>query len=183
MKKILIITGYSGAGKSTVAKEFLRFAQDDSPALLTFGEVGKRLAVKNGFERLGEYFENTETVVFKEKLRRALLAEIDHKIQNTDFLVVEGLVYYDVVLAVKDTYKKVLLVKIDVPYEIRVQRIAEKLEKTIQEAQENEKRKAKLKYTIGIDKVMECADYRIDGRKPVEEVAAELVRLVECNWR
>lgn len=182
MKRILIITGQSGAGKSTVAKEFLQFVQDGHSSLLTFGDVGKSLAIEKGFLRLGEYFEGTDTLIFKKELREALLKEISNKMQNSDFLVIEGLVYYDVVLAVKNTYKKVLIANIDVPYEIRIQRIAKKLRKTIQEAQENEKRKEKLKYTIGIDKVMECADYRLDGRKSVEEVVKELGQFVDSSW-
>lgn len=182
MKMILIIVGHSGAGKSTVATEFLQIARYNSWDLLTFAKIGKNIANKKGFSRLGEYFEGTDRNVFKRELGEELLGEISVKMKKTEYLVIEGLVYYDIVLSIKNKYKKVLVVNIDVPYEIRIERIAEKLNTTLESARKNEKNKSKLKHTIGIDKVIDCADYILDGRKSVDILVEELARLVDNEW-
>lgn len=175
MKKILIIVGNSGAGKSTLAREYLQ--HNDYP-LLTFREVGRKLAVKNGFTGIGEYFDGTDLMVFKRDLGRELLKEISDKMLITDFLVIEGLIFCDIVLAVKNKYKNVLVVNIDVPYEIRIKRIAQKLSTTLEGAIENEDNKAKLKLALGMDNVLNAADFTLDGRKSVQMLVDELIELV-----
>lgn len=179
MKSILIIVGHSGAGKSTLAKEYILCKEYP---LLTFRDVGKELAIKNGFSSLGTYFNSTNTMVFKKDLGEELLKKIYDKMLKTDVLIIEGLVFWDVVLSIKNIYKNVLVVNIDTPYEIRIERIAQKLRVTLQEAYENEKSKAKLKFALGIDDVLNRADFTLDGRKPVKMLVEELGQFIDYNF-
>lgn len=179
MKSIVIIVGHSGAGKSTLAKEYIQYKEYP---LLAFRDVGKKLAMENGFSSLGKYFEGTDTTVFKRDLGNQLLKEICDKMLKTDFLVIEGLVFFDVIVSVKNTYENVMVVNIDTPYEIRIERIAQKLGVSLQEAYENEKRKAKLKFALGIDEVLDNANYKLDGRKPVKMLVEELAHFVDYKY-
>lgn len=179
MKSILIIVGHSGAGKTTLAKEYV---QCKEYPLLAFRDVGKKLAMEKGFSSLGKYFDGTDTTVFKNDLGRQLLKEISEKMLKNDFLVIEGLVFFDVVVSVKNSYENVMIVNIDTPYEIRIERIAQKLGVSLQEAFENEESKARLKLTLGIDEVLESANFKVDGRKPVKILVEELERFVESKY-
>ena len=85
---------------------------------------------------------------------------------------------------IRKKFLNVLIFNIEVPYEIRVKRIADRLSVTIKEAQKVEKEKADLKEAIGIENVLKNCEYILDGRKSIQELIEEFIGLVEKrNWK
>lgn len=181
MKGILVIVGRSGSGKSTIAKELSLYYKQP---LLTFSKMGRELARKKGLSNLKEYYVSANEKEFRDELGQHLMEEISMGLQKSNFVIIDDLIYDKVVLMIRKKFLNVLIFNIEVPYEIRVKRIADRLSVTIKEAQKVEKEKADLKEAIGIENVLKNCEYILDGRKSIQELIEEFIGLVEKrNWK
>ena len=68
MKNIFIITGRTGAGKSTLCQKLEEYF---NYPLLSFASMGKKFANANGYNRIRECHQAMELNEFKTKISRA----------------------------------------------------------------------------------------------------------------
>lgn len=177
MKKIFIITGRTGAGKSTLCK---RLESHFNYPLLTFASMGKKFANANGYNRIRECHLAMGIEVFKREISKHILETISEQLKKCDNVIIDGLYIDDVVSTLKENYNcKMLYLKTD--DDIRYERISERLSITIEQAKEENAIKERLKDEVGIEKLIENADYLIDGNKTADEVFEDTKQYIEKN--
>ena len=62
---------------------------------------------------------------------------------------------------------------------IRYERISKRLSITIEQAKKENEMKERLKDEVGIDRLIESADYVIDGNKSINEVFEDAKQFIE----
>lgn len=166
MKKIFIITGRTGSGKTTLCqrlKEYFNYP------LLTFASMGKKFANANGYNRIRECHLAMELIEFKTKISQHILNIIDEQLRNSEAVIVDGLYIDDVVRILRENYNcKIMYLKTE--DNIRYERISQRLSITIEQAKKENEIKERLKDEVGIDRLIESADYVINGSKSINEV-------------
>lgn len=166
MKKIYIITGRTGAGKSTLCQ---RLEEYFNYPLLSFASMGKKFANENGHNRIRECHLAMGLNEFKTKISQHILNIINEQLTTSDTIIVDGLYIDDVVRLLKENYNcKMMYLKTD--DNIRYERISQRLSITIEQAKKENEIKERLKDEVGIDKLIENADYIINGNKSTDEV-------------
>ena len=166
MKQIFIITGRTGAGKSTLCKKLQEYF--DIP-LLSFANMGKEFANKQGDNRIRECHLAMELGEFVEKLSVYTLQLIDEQINICDIIIIDGL-YVTEVLKVLNQKYDCNIIYLKVNSAIRYKRVAKRLDVSIKQAKEEIKIKERLKEEVGIDEFIKKANFTIDGKKPMNEV-------------
>ena len=82
-------------------------------------------------------------------------------------VIVDGLYIYDVVRVLKENYNcKIMYLETD--NNIRYERISKRLSITIEQAKKENEIKERLKNEVEIDRLIESADYVIDGKKCID---------------
>lgn len=166
MKEIFIITGRTGAGKTTLCK---RVEEYFNYPLITFASMGKKFANENGYNRLRECHLAMGLEEFKAKISEHILDTISECLKTYDNIIIDGLYIDDVVRVLKENYScKMMYLKTD--DDIRYERIGKRLSITIEKAKEENAIKERLKDEVGIEKLIEDADFIIDGNKEPDEV-------------
>ena len=166
MKKIFIITGRTGAGKSTLCQKLEEYF---NYPLLSFASMGKKFANANGYNRIRECHLAMGLNEFKTKISQHILNIINEQLSNSDVVIVDGLYIDDVVRILKENYNcKTMYLETD--NNIRYERISKRLFITIEQAKKENEIKERLKDEVGIDTLIESADYVIDGNKSINEV-------------
>lgn len=166
MKKIFIITGRTGAGKSTLCEKLEEYF---NYPLLSFANMGKKFANTNGYNRIRECHLAMELNEFKTKMSEYILNIISKQLSRSDVIIIDGLYIDDVVRTLKENYNcKVIYLKTDDV--IRYERISQRLSITIEQAKKENEIKERLKDEVGIDTLIENADCIIDGNKTIDEV-------------
>lgn len=128
MKKIFIITGRTGAGKTTLCQRLEEYF--DYP-LLTFASMGKKFANENGYNRIRECHLAMGLNEFKTKISQYILNIMSEQLSNSDVVIVDGLYIDDVVKILKENYScKIMYLKTD--DNIRYERISQRLSITIE---------------------------------------------------
>lgn len=170
---ILVITGDSGSGKTTIAQMLHEYY---SVPLLTFSSVGKELSTLKGYKRLREYFEKCSHDIFCAELNKYLLKRILAFAEYNDCFIIEGLVSSEVIKALKDEFKNIYIVVIQTDKIIRIKRIAKRLSCSIEAAECENDLKEKIKKSLGIDEVITLSDYIIDGNREKMELFSDLLQ-------
>lgn len=169
---VIIIVGHTGAGKTVVASKLSEYY---SVPLLTFSGLGKVLATAKGYKRLRDYFAYNPPETFKSELNSHLVKNIlKHKKKN-QMLIVEGLISADAIDQLRNKLDDVHVFYLDVPKEIRIERICQRLRCTVEEAEQEECLKNNIKETLGINEVIAASDYVIDGTQTVDSIIDEIV--------
>jgi dephospho-CoA kinase len=174
---IVLIVGYTGAGKTTVAD---KLSTDRQAQLLTFKALGQELASTKGYEKLRDYFGATSPEISRRELDKFLQYKIEEVLNNMNIderLVIDGLISPGTVLWLKNTYENVSIIYLNVPRALRLSRICERLKCTQSEAKQEERLKNGIKQSMGIDTVIESADYHVDGTRCVWEIVDDIARL------
>jgi dephospho-CoA kinase len=174
---IVLIVGYTGAGKTTVAN---KLSTDRQAQLLTFKALGQELASAKGYKKLRDYFGATLPEISRSELDKFLQFRIEEILSNMNSdgrLVIDGLISPETVLWLKNTYENVSIIYLNVPRKLRLSRICERLKCTQSEARLEERLKNGIKQSMGIDTVIESADYHVDGTRCVWEIVNDIVRL------
>lgn len=175
MKKIFIITGRTGAGKTTLCK---RLEEYFNYPLLTFASMGKKFANANGYNRIRECHLAMELNEFKTKISRYILNIIDEQLENSEIVLIYGLYIDDVVRILKENYNcKMMYLQTD--DNIRYERVAQRLSITIEQAKKENEIKERLKNEVGIEKIIQNADYIIDGNKSMDEVFEDTKQFIK----
>lgn len=166
MKNIFIVTGRTGAGKSTLCK---RLEEAFNYPLFSFASMGKSFSNKNGYNRIRQCHLAMELNEFKEKLSNYILNIIEEQINNYENIIIDGLYIDESLKRLKENYDcKVIYLKID--DNIRYGRIASRLSITIEQAQVENKIKEQLKDDVGINYFIKNADFIIDGTKSIDDI-------------
>ncbi|MCX4364294.1 MAG: AAA family ATPase [Bacilli bacterium] len=166
MQEIYIITGRTGAGKSTLCKKLAEFLEYP---LLSFANMGKDFANKNGFKRIRECHLAMELSEFKTRMADHILSIIEDELTRHEKVIIDGLYIDTVVFKLKEKYN-CKLIYLNTDDEIRYQRVAERLAISIEQAQEENKIKERLKDEVGIRELIKTADYILDGNLSIEEI-------------
>lgn len=175
MKKIFIITGRTGAGKTTLCK---RLEEYFNYPLLTFASMGKKFANANGYNRIRECHLAMELNEFKIKISQYILNIIDEQLENSESVLIDGLYIDDVVKILKENYNcKMMYLQTD--DNIRYERVAQRLSITIEQAKKENEIKERLKNEVGIEKIIQNADYIIDGNKSMDEVFEDTKQFIK----
>ncbi len=175
MKKIYIITGRTGSGKSTLCK---RLAKELDLTLLSFANMGKKFANNHGYERIRECHLAMELNEFKEKMTNHLLKSIEASLELNDIIMIDGLYIDTVVAKLKEKYQ-CFLIYLNTNDTVRYQRISQRLSITIEEAQEENKIKERLKDEVGINELIKNADYEINGDNSPENIYEEVYQIIK----
>lgn len=166
MKKIFIITGRTGAGKSTLCQ---RLEEYFKYPLLSFASMGKKFANSNGYNRIRECYLAMGLNEFKTKMSQYILNIINKQLSNSDIVIVDGLYIDDVIGILKENYNcKIIYLRTN--NSIRYERISQRLSIAIEEAKKENQIKERLKDEVGIDRLIENADYIINGNKSIDQV-------------
>lgn len=159
MKNVFVVIGRTGAGKTTLCKSLEE--QFHFP-LLSFASMGKKFANAQGYERIRQCHLAMPLEKFKDGIANYMLEVIDKELEENDVLLLDG-VYVDVAIAsLKQKYNcKVIYLKVE--ENIRYERIAKRLSVSIEQAKEENAIKERLKDDVGIAKLLEEADFVLDG--------------------
>ena len=123
MKKIFIITGRTGSGKSTLCNKLKKYF---NYPLLAFASMGKKFANEHGYNRIRECYLEMELNEFKTKISRHILNMINKELSNNDVIIIDGLYINNVVKILKQNYNcKIIYLKTD--DNIRYERISQRL--------------------------------------------------------
>ena len=166
MKKIFIITGRTGAGKSTLCNQLQEYFKYP---LLSFAIMGKKFANANGYNRIRECYLAMELKEFKTKILQYILNVIKEELSECDAIIMDGIYIDDVVKKLKEDYIcKLIYLKTD--DDTRFKRISDRLSITIEQAKKENEIKKQLKNEVGINELIELADYVIDGNQSKEKI-------------
>ncbi len=175
MKRIFIITGRTGAGKSTLCQRLEKYF---NYPLLTFASMGKKFANANGYNRIRECHLAMGLNEFKTKISQHILNIMNEQLNTNDIIIVDGLYIDEVVRILKENYNcKMIYLKTD--DNIRYERISQRLSITIEKAKKENEIKEHLKDDVGIDTLIENADYVINGNKSKDEVFEATKQFIE----
>ncbi len=178
MKRIIIITGKTGAGKSSLCK---KLQEHFGFPLLTFANMGKEFANKNGYQRIRQCHLDMKLEDFIEGISNHIFHTINTQLHTCDFILVDGLYIANIAKTVeklkeKYDYSILYLKASDV---IRYKRIAERLSITVEHARAENNVKEKLKDDVGIDILIKNSSYTIDGNKSQNEVFNDAKEYIE----
>ncbi|MCI8470847.1 MAG: AAA family ATPase [Clostridia bacterium] len=175
MKKIFIITGRTGAGKSTLCQ---RLEEYFNYPLLSFADMGKKFANENGYNRIRECHFAMGTDKFKTKISKHILDTIDKQLKTCDNIIIDGLYIDDAVSRLKENYNcKIIYLKTE--DNIRYERISQRLSTTIEQAKKENEIKEYTKDELGIDILIKNTDYVISGSKSADEVFEAAKQFIE----
>lgn len=175
MKKIIVITGRTGAGKSTVCR---RLQEYFNYPLLTFASMGKEFASKNGYNRIRECHLGMDLEEFIEGISNHIFDTLDKKLNTCDIVLVDGLYISKTVEKLKEKYECSILY-LKVSDTIRYERIAERLSTTIEQARVEDDVKEKLKDDVGIDILIKNSSCIIDGNQSPSKVFKDIKEYIE----
>lgn len=170
-KRIIVIVGHTGAGKSTVSSEL---GMKYSVPVISFAECGKVFAKNNNYERIRDCWESMHKRDFRKGISVAMIEKVEQKLSESDALVIDG-IYDNVTLKkIQNRYSCVETVYLNVPDEIRFKRIAKRCGYTIEQVSRENSRKERIKLDLGIDGVLSKADYFINGVDSVEKIVQKI---------
>ena len=166
MKKIFIITGKTGAGKTTLCEKLGDYFEYP---ILSFSDMRKEFAYVNGYKRIRDCYLAMELNDFKTTISEHFLKIIKERLNTNDVIIIDGLYIDEVAKTLMENYNvKIIYLKAD-DY-IRYKRISQKLSITIENAKIENDEKERLKNEVGIETLIKNADIIIDGNKSQYEV-------------
>lgn len=180
MKKIFIITGRTGAGKTTLCK---KLKEALNYPLLTFASMGKSFANENGYNRIRECHLAMPKEEFNTKLSEYMLNILKETLNNCNSVIVDGLYMYELVKTLKKDYN-CTIIYLELREKIRYERISQRLKVSLEEAKEENEIKEKLKDDAGIGNLIEEADYTINASQKEEEIfdtAKKIIKKIESS--
>lgn len=175
--KILLVTGYSGSGKSELAN-MLR--EEFDGAVVSTGGVMRAIANERGFERLSEFIA---TVGVRDSFgiaRDSIVDKINTLISSN--VIVDGM--YDCVLAdmIVNRFGKRNICVIDVLADasVRIERVAARNRTDIAGGVKEVIRRDLIKVNAGINEVILRSDFIIKNNSGVNELRVKSHSLTRC---
>lgn len=173
MKKILVIVGHTGAGKSTVCQHLAELY--DIP-LISFASAGKEFSNNLGYKRIRECYKSIGAMEFKNLFSKYFFDRISDYLIRSDFLIVDGLYLDNIATKLKCLYETIY-VYINVSEEICIERVAQRLNEPYERVSIEYKLKEDLKGSLGNGYVIDHADVIIDGTKEKDIVCKDIINL------
>lgn len=181
-KKIIAITGYSCAGKTTVIEAIKEQINCD---ILKFGEIHKECVNKNGYSYAKDWirlegfeaYENQLLIFFKNMLKS--------KIGDSELPIVIDGIFSDKCFRLIRELNSIDFANIvlETPYGIRIERMMSRQNMNYEEAVEHMYNTDLIKESAGLGRILKEFDYKIDGNKTIEEVRKRCVSIlkgIEC---
>ena len=170
-KKIIVIVGHTGAGKSTVSSEIgMRY----SLPVISFAECGKMFARNNNYERIRDCWKSMHKQEFQKGISETMIKNVEQKLSESDVLIIDG-IYDSVTLKeIKSCYSCDETVYLSVPDEIRFKRIAKRCGYTTVQVMKENNRKECIKLDLGIDKVLSKADHVINAVDSIHNIVQKI---------
>ena len=173
MKKILIIVGHTGAGKSTICRYLANLY---NASLISFADVGKNFSNDLGYKRIRECYKDIGTTKFKELFSDFFFIKITETLTKCDFLIVDGLYLDDIFSKLKLVYST-LAIYIDVPESVCKMRIANRMGISIGNIDGEYDLKEEMKEKLGNGYVINHADIVVDGKMKKDVICKEIEKL------
>ena len=164
-KEICIIIGHSGCGKSTLCSMLSQKLGCES---LGFSYAGRTLAAENdpeAFDRIQDY----------------IFSCVEAALERSPLLILDGFASDRLVERIRENGWKCRIFFLDVPDEIRWERIAQREGVSREEGEKIDRSKEAGKQKSGLGAVIGQADYRLDGLKPTEALANEVAGILKEN--
>ena len=155
MCKVIIIAGKTGAGKSTIS-EWINL--EYGFPVISFANIGKTFALNRGKKRLRECYQTMEKAVFVHSLTDAIKTTI---------------IGISVVSCIE-----VIIIYIQVKDSTRYARISKRLDIDEYSAKKEDYLKEQIKTVLGNNRILETADYLIDGNEPLDSVKEKIEKIV-----
>lgn len=170
-KKIIVIVGHTGAGKSTVSSEIgMRY----SLPVISFAECGKMFAKNNNYERIRDCWKSMHKQEFQKGISETMIKNVEQKLSESNVLIIDGIYDSVTIKEMKSRYSCVEIVYLIVPDEIRFKRIAKRCGYTMVQVMKENNRKEHIKSDLGIDKVLSKADYFINAVDSVQNIVQKI---------
>lgn len=166
-KIIFVIAGHTGSGKTSIAKAMGML--HDMP-IVSFSKCGKKVAKEKGFQRIREYWNSTSKNSFRKKVSNEIIHEVEENIEQADSLIIEGLYDDNILNILKQKNFHVIIVYLDVSEHTRIMRITKRTGFPINQVLQENKDKEDIKISLGINGIMNAADYIIDGEADFHSV-------------
>lgn len=174
MKRIVIIVGKTGVGKSTLCR---RIADTSHFQLLSFAKAGKEFARSKGYEHIRECYHNLGKEIFTKDFTEFFSQIINDKINSFSNVIIDGLYVESIALKLKEQYS-VLIIDIDAPLEICLQRIFNRENNGFIDVKKEYLSKEELKIHLGSNAIIELADVVIDGTDDSDTVYNNVQRYI-----
>lgn len=146
MKRIIVFTGHTGAGKSALAK-LLSIHYHCS--LLSFSSEGRLLSMN--------VFNKIQT----SKIENIIFVRIIEEIKNNEMIIVDGISSIEVINKLNSYNYHFLVINIVAPYLTRIKRIIRLHKCRILDAIDLEKEKEKNKNKSGLKKIIALSHYTL----------------------
>ena len=177
IKKLFIIVGHTGAGKTTLCQ---RLGKEYCVKVIPFSMTAKQFAESKGYSDENDVILKCYEILgsrdFSTLYKQYMLELLENSVEDNDVVIVEGLYISNIISELRKRYK-VCIVAIDVP---RSTGIARKTRCNKQmESMERYKSKEKLKEGLGIKMLMQEADYHIDGTNDRNKVFQDTSAIFE----
>ena len=174
MCTVFIIAGKTGAGKSTISEWInLKFGFP----VISFANIGKTFALNHGKKRLRECYQTMEKTIFVHSLTDAIKSTIRGAVDNNEVLIIDGLYAYDAIQDLRKTCK-VIVIYIQVKDSARYARISKRLEIEEYSAKKEDQLKEQIKTVLGNNRILEAADYLINGNASLDSVKESIRKIV-----
>ena len=171
---VLIVAGKTGVGKSTIT-DYIN--QNYGLYALSFADMGKSFATRHNQKRLRDCYCKMNRDDFVTCLVNDMKETILKTIHEHSIIIIDGLYSYYIIQELKK-HNKVIVMYIDADDEVRLSRISRRLQTDNSNAKIENDIKEEIKSVLGNDKIMEMADYFINGNKTLVEVLSDVRNII-----
>jgi len=177
-QKLLMLIGYSGSGKSYIARSL---QLTGTRRIIEFGSIVREsmkncLNCNNAVDHADHVYQSGNKTQFA-KLIHSSITEAENQI------VLVGARKSEEICYVRKQFNSVIAVGLDVPYEIRSNRLMciKPADWTMNEAKLFIAKREKLECTWGMEDALESCDFVIDGNRESKRIVDEINTILGCR--
>lgn len=176
MKNVLIITGYSASGKSTLAENVCITLGNP---LISTRKLLSELAVIEGYQNIDSFVDTIPKEKFKKLFDNYLIRKINTVDLYSNLLIIDGLVSFNLLKQlIKNGKYNIKIIYIEVPEKERFRRILEREKIQLETAIIKDHKKNNSKRFLGIERIKNMADYILDGTLTPLELLYKTVEII-----
>lgn len=176
-RKIIAITGYSCAGKTSVIEAIKEKISCD---ILKFGEIHKECVKKNGYSYAKDWIKLEGFEAYENQLLIFFKNRIKSKIGDSEMpIIIDGIFSDKCFKLIREInsidFSNIVL---DTQYCVRIERMMNRQNMKYEEAVEHMYNTDLIKESAGIGRILKKFDYKIDGNKTKEEVRRRCISIL-----